>query len=178
MPQNALFSSHLFSLIVIFCYSMSVEKAPFCESVRNMKDLLIIEGLAIPLHEIEISTRKSGGPGGQHVNKTESGVVVRWNLTRTKVLNDEQKQRAFEKLKNELTHDGDLVITSIASRSQLQNKQDALKRLAKRLEKALRIPKKRIPTSVSAGAQKERIKEKRKQGETKKLRKISLKDIE
>ena len=58
-----------------------------------MKDLAVKNGVVIPEHELEITASRSGGPGGQHVNKTSTRITVRWNVRKTSALSDEQKEQ-------------------------------------------------------------------------------------
>ena len=60
-------------------------------------DLSIKNGIIIPEHELEITTSRAGGPGGQHVNKTSTRITVRWNVKNTNALNPEQKERVLQK---------------------------------------------------------------------------------
>lgn len=133
-------------------------------------DLPIKNGIAIPGHEIEITASRAGGPGGQHVNKASTRITVRWNVRTTQALNEEQKSRVLEKLAHRLTAEGDMIIHNSASRSQRQNKDMALARLAQELRNALHVPKKRVATEVSKGAKEARLKEKTHRGEIKKMR--------
>ena len=94
------------------------------------KDLFIKENFFIPLHEIQFATSKSGGPGGQHVNKTESKITVRWNVPSSKIITDFQKELLYKNLGSELTTEGDIIVHASTSRSQLQNKKAALIQLS------------------------------------------------
>lgn len=105
-------------------------------------DVVIKNGIIIPEHELEITSSRSGGAGGQHVNRTSSKITVRWNVKTTSALTDEQKQRVLEKLASQLTAEGDLIIHSSTTRSQEQNRKMALVRLAQLVSKALYVPKK------------------------------------
>lgn len=133
-------------------------------------DLPVINGITIPEHELEITTSRSGGAGGQHVNKTSTRITVRWNVKNTNVLSPEQKERVLQKLHNRLTVDGDLIIHNSSSRSQAHNKTMALLQLAKEVSKALHVPKKRMKTRVSQFAKEERLREKQHRGAIKQLR--------
>lgn len=112
-------------------------------------DLPVKQVIVIPEHELEITTSRSGGAGGQHVNKTNSRVTIRWNVRSTSVLTDEQKERALSYLRPKLTSTDDLIIHHSSSKSQFQNKRLALELLAQELARALYIPKKRTKTHIS-----------------------------
>ncbi|MFH1831846.1 MAG: alternative ribosome rescue aminoacyl-tRNA hydrolase ArfB, partial [bacterium] len=126
--------------------------------------------IVIPDAELEITTSRAGGPGGQHVNKTDTRITVRWNVKNTRALNDEQKARVLQNLQSKLTTDGDIIIHNSTSRSQQQNKEAALAQLAKEIRKALFIPKKRMATRVSKSAKESRLREKSHHGTIKKMR--------
>jgi ribosome-associated protein len=134
-------------------------------------DVAVKNGIIIPEHELEITSSRSGGAGGQHVNKTSTKITVRWNVKTTSALSDEQKQRVLENLGSQLTADGDLIIHSSATRSQEQNKKMALIRLAQIVSKALYVPKKRMKTKISESTKHARLEEKAHRGMIKKLRK-------
>ena len=133
-------------------------------------DLFIKDDIAIPIHELEFSASKSGGPGGQHVNKTSSRITVRWNIANTTALNDTQKKQVMDKLQSELTSDGDLLVHNSSSRSQAQNKKNALNVLAEKVRTALYVPKKRMKTRVPKKKKEKRLQEKKRLSEIKKLR--------
>lgn len=126
--------------------------------------------IIIPDHEIEITASRAGGPGGQHVNKASTRITLRWNIKNTTVLNDEQKERAMQKLASQLTTEGDLIIHNSSSRSQEHNKKMALAELAQKVRKALHVPKKRMATTISKAKKEARLQEKAHRGVTKKLR--------
>src|SRR3989338_5378288 len=126
--------------------------------------------LLIPESEIEIITSRSSGPGGQSVNTTNSRVSLRWNLMSSQVLDDEQKKRCSKKLKNRLSHAGDIILHVQTFKSQLLNKQRAYERLVKIVTQALQVPKKRIKTQVSRTDKKKRLEDKKRLSHKKVLR--------
>lgn len=122
--------------------------------------------------EISISVSRSGGPGGQHVNKVSTRVEVRLNIPNSTVLNDRQKKRLLDKLSSKLSVQGDLIVTSQESRSQLSNKAIALEKLLSLIEKALTPAKKRIPTKIPKKTKEKRLAEKKKMAEKKASRRL------
>lgn len=133
-------------------------------------DVFVRHDVTIPDHELEITTSRSGGAGGQHVNKTATRITVRWNARTTSALTDEQKERVLHKLAHKLTNEGDLIVHNSASRSQQQNKEQALAQLAQEVRNALHIPKKRMKTRIAAHVKKARLEKKSQRSELKKSR--------
>ncbi len=119
------------------------------------------------LPEITFQTSRSSGPGGQNVNKVESRVELRFHLQNSQVLTEGQKALILEKLSNQLTADGLLLITAQDDRSQLRNKEIALARFHELLQKSLRRPKPRKATRPSKSAVRKRLEGKKIQGEKK-----------
>lgn len=139
--------------------------------IRIMKnDVRITDLITIPEHELEISASRSGGAGGQHVNKTNTRVTVRWNVKTTAVLSPEQKERVLTKLQSHVTTDGDIIIHSSASRSQLQNKKSALAQLAQLVRTALYVAKKRMQSRTPKRIIEQRLHAKTQRGSLKKMR--------
>jgi len=134
------------------------------------EDLQVKNGIVIPGQELEIATSRAGGPGGQHVNKSNTRVSIRWNIRDTSALSDHQKERVFQKLHSQLTSEGEIIVHCGASRSQQQNKKAALELLIKKIRKALHVSKKRMKTAVPRGVKEKRLKEKKQRGAIKKMR--------
>ncbi len=136
-----------------------------------MKDDIVVKnGIVIPAHELTITTSRAGGPGGQHVNKTDTRVTIHWNVANSKALTETQKQRVLDKLEPQLTDVGDLVVHNGSTRSQLQNRKLACQQLAQKVRRALHVPKKRMKTRISKGVKEKRLQEKKQRSELKKLR--------
>ena len=133
-------------------------------------DVPVKNGIVIPAHELEITASRAGGPGGQHVNKTDTRITVRWNVPTTTALDEIQKARVLQNLQARLTSDGDLIVHHSASRSQQQNKEAALDRLAFEVSKALYVPKKRKATRVSKAAKEVRLSAKKQRSAIKGMR--------
>ena len=139
-------------------------------------NLFIQDGIIIPEHELIISSSRSGGPGGQHVNKTNSKIIINWNPLQSTAFQEDIKSRILENLKNKLNAEGFLVIHNSKTRSQIQNKSLAYQELAKQIRKALYVPKKRNKTKSTKSAQEKRLKKKKQRSEIKKLRKVFVHD--
>jgi ribosome-associated protein len=133
-------------------------------------DVPVKNGIVIPEHELEITTSRAGGPGGQHVNRTDTRVTVRWNVRTTNALSPEQKVRVMHNLQSRLTSDGELIVHNSTSRSQQQNKEAAFAQLAHEVGNALYIPKVRMKTRVSKAVKEARLHEKTRRSEVKKMR--------
>lgn len=133
-------------------------------------DLHVKRGVVIPADELHEQMSRSGGAGGQHVNKTSSRVTLRWNVDTTEALGDEQRRRVKKKLASKLTVAGELVVHADDDRSQHRNRQVARERLAEQVREALVVPKKRKQTKPTRGSKRRRLKEKKRRGEIKQKR--------
>jgi ribosome-associated protein len=109
------------------------------------------------LPEITFQTSRASGPGGQNVNKVESRVELRFNLPASQVLNEAQKALILEKVGNQLTAEGLLLVVAQDDRSQLRNKEIALARFHALLLRSLRRPKPRKATKPSKAAVRKRL---------------------
>jgi ribosome-associated protein len=110
--------------------------------------------------ELKFETSRSGGKGGQNVNKVETKVDVLFDLEATELFTYYQKERLKRNLHNRIS-DGVLRLSCSETRSQLRNKELAIERLKSLLEDALAVQKKRIPTKVSKGKKAARAKDKK-----------------
>ena len=137
----------------MFCYFWSMK-------TRN--DMLLAEAT--------VKTSRSGGKGGQNVNKVSTKVELVFDVAVSGVFSETEKEKILRKLADKLDSEGLLHVVSQASRSQADNKAKALEKLARLLENALKEPKKRVATKPKKSAVEQRLINKKKMGEIKKLR--------
>ena len=135
-----------------------------------MQDIVVTSRVTIPAGELAIAFARSGGPGGQNVNKVASKVELRWNPTTSAALTDDDRSWLVHRLKSRLTVDGTLIVTSTATRDQLKNRDDAAKKLALIVRTALERPKPRKATKPSRAAKRRRIADKRHHAKIKRAR--------
>ncbi len=128
------------------------------ESIR------VTRTVAVPVAEIELRTSRSSGPGGQHAQKSETRVEAVFDVEASTALSPAQKKRVVAK--------AGAVLRAVAQdeRSQLRNKELAVERLTEVLREALRVPRKRRPTKPTKASKERRLEEKKRRGETKRLR--------
>ena len=123
------------------------------------------------LTEVQFSASRSGGPGGQNVNKVNTKIELRFSVQESEVFDEEQKQLILLKLKNRINNQGKLLVTSSAERTQWRNKEKATQIFFELIEIALTKPRKRKKTQPTAASLLKRIENKKKLGQKKQLRK-------
>lgn len=128
--------------------------------------------------ELIYRSSRSGGKGGQNVNKVETKVEARFDVAASAALTGEEKTLILEKLANQISGEGILGIVNQTERSQLANKLLAEEKLLKLLKKALQKPKKRKPTRVPKGVKEARTQAKKKLSEKKAIRRGDVKEDE
>lgn len=126
--------------------------------------------VVIPAAALEWHFVRSSGPGGQHVNRTSSKAVLRFDAVHSPHLPADVKSRLVEREKARLTRDGALVITSQRHRDQPRNIADCLAKLSEIVARALVAPKRRRPTKTPRSVVKKRLEGKHRRSETKRLR--------
>ena len=136
----------------------------------NQVILPITDQLAIPLSELDFRFSRSGGPGGQHVNRTATRVELLFDVAHSPSLTEEQRQRLLKRLAGRIDSEGILRVAAQSERSQLRNRQEAIERLQTLLRQALHIPKRRRRSKVPRWARERRLAQKRRRSETKRYR--------
>ena len=135
-----------------------------------MQDLIVTPRVTIPGGELALAFARSGGPGGQNVNKVASKVELRWNPTTSAALTDDDRAWLVHRLRSRLTSDGTLIVTSTATRDQGKNRDDATSKLALIVRAALDRPRPRRATRPSRAAKRRRLADKRHKAEIKRGR--------
>jgi len=130
----------------------------------------VTRSITIDSDEIEESFTRAGGAGGQHVNTTDSAVMLRFDVASSPNLPDAVKNRLATLAGSRLTRDGILTLRSEGSRSQLLNRQEVRERLLDLIREATIVPKKRRPTTPSKAAKARRMDGKTKRSTVKSLR--------
>lgn len=121
-------------------------------------------------NELNFTASRSGGPGGQNVNKVNSKITLKFDVVHSRILTDDEKARILKNLSAHLTKDGVLILSSQDKRSQLENKDDVVRKFEKLIGKAFAKKKIRRATKPSKSAEEKRITNKKLQSEKKKWR--------
>jgi len=130
-------------------------------------ELRVRPGLTIPAAELSVETARSGGPGGQNVNKVETKVRLRFDVAGSRALAPAARERLLERLASRLTRSGELVVEASRHREQARNEADARERLAALLAAALAPRRKRKKTRPTRASRERRLEAKRKRGSLK-----------
>lgn len=128
--------------------------------------------MLIPSSEYTLEFARSGGPGGQNVNKVSSKAQLRFNVGASLVLSEDQKNQVRVALKNRLTNSDEILVVAEDERSQIQNRELVVTRFEELIAQALHVPKKRRPTRPTRSSKEKRLQSKRIISERKQSRQI------
>ncbi len=137
--------------------------------MADLDDDLEVGRYRIPAVELEWSFGTSGGPGGQHANRSNTRAELRYDLARSEVFPEATREWMIRRLGNRVS-DGTVIVTADESRSQWRNRSIARKRLAEHLEDAMRRPTPRKKTRPTRASQRRRLEEKRARSDKKRMR--------
>jgi len=132
--------------------------------------IVVTPDVTIPRAELDVRATRAGGPGGQHVNTSSTRIELRWNVRLTRALDDARRDHVLSRLASRLDGEGNVRVVASEFRSQRQNREAAVERLAEMVRRALHVPKKRKATKPSRAAKARRLDEKRKHSDKKRER--------
>lgn len=132
--------------------------------------LRISDTTLIPMSELSFHFSRSSGPGGQHVNRSETRVELRFDLANSPSLSDDQRERVLGRLASNVDTNGVMHLVSQSSRSQWRNREEVVERFRSLMRSALKVPKKRRATQPSREARQRRLEGKRRRAEIKRQR--------
>jgi ribosome-associated protein len=132
--------------------------------------IIVTTDLAIPASELHFRFSRSSGPGGQHVNRSETRVELLFDVTHSPSLTEVQKARILGRLAGHIDTEGVLHLVSSATRSQTDNRVDVVARFQALLAAALQRRRRRIPTRPTAAAREQRLDQKRRRADIKQMR--------
>jgi ribosome-associated protein len=130
----------------------------------------VTRSVTIPDSELEFRYVRSGGPGGQHANKTSTKVELTWDVNESSALGPRQRARLLENLGRRLESSGVLRLRSDKHRSQLRNKEEVIERLRSLVEEGLQVPRARVATGPTRKAKQKRLDQKRRRSDVKRAR--------
>ncbi len=130
--------------------------------------LIVNRRLRIPMREFSFRFARSGGPGGQRLNKASTKATLRWDVSRSPSLPEDVRGRLLARFRRRITREGELLLSSQRFRDQSRNVADCLENLRAMIGEVAAPPKKRKSTKPTKASQERRLKEK--QGQTKKKR--------
>jgi ribosome-associated protein len=136
----------------------------------SAEDLEVGRGLVIPAAEIREAASRSSGPGGQHVNKSNTRVTLRWNVVETTALSPAQRARVLRRLDTRITGSGELLVHAQAHRHRARNRELARARLAELVRDALATRRTRVATRPSRSSKQRALSSKRRRGDIKRQR--------
>lgn len=139
-----------------------------------MSSLRLPHGVVIPDAELEVSTSRSSGPGGQSVNTSDSKVELRWCIAQSNALSETQRALLLDRLASRLTLDGVLILHGSEHKSQHRNREAVRMRLQAIVGEALEPPRPRRKTKPTRGSKERRLRTKKQRGEVKRLRRDPL----
>ena len=138
--------------------------------MADQSDLPVTGAVTIPASELQFHFSRSGGPGGQHVNRAATQVELTFDVRRSASLDESQRARVLSKLKSAIDSRGVLHLTCQTTRSQSRNRTEVTERFQQLLRQALHVPKSRRPTHPGRAAAERRLEEKRRVGMLKQKR--------